>query len=427
MSFLASLRALSPMARRLVAMRFFVYLGVQCCYFIGVVGTLTYAMGGGVGENVLGIGILNLCMIAGSFVGGPLLDRIGPRRYFVFVVAGLAISALAFQVLAATFWGVMAGAALFGVAWGFGDMIAKAFPSYLTNVPAELKNINSVIFTVSNVAVVAGPVAGGALAAAVSTQAVFLLLAGCALVSLVPALGFRALREPRRSEPRGKGADGSVLSSGFATVSSTPALALLFWSCFVSFFGYGAFDPLESLYYRDVLHVGVSWMGWLSAAAGLGGIVGSLLVLRIPARHVTIRTLLAVLASEGLFCLVYVGTAEPAVACLGQALLGVAFGALMPLLTTLTQMHSPLEVLGSVNAVMSFGNNMAGAVPLVCAPALARVFGVQGTLLAASSLVLAMPLVVSVVRRRRIADLVSEERALAERGAATGEGEARRA
>lgn len=426
MSFLASLRALSPMARRLVAMRFFVYLGVQCCYFIGVVGTLTYAMGGGVGENVLGIGILNLCMIAGSFVGGPLLDRIGPRRYFVFVVAGLVISALAFQVLAATFWGVMAGAALFGVAWGFGDMIAKAFPSYLTNVPAELKNINSVIFTVSNVAVVAGPVAGGALAAAVSTQAVFLLLAGCALVSLLPALGFRALREPRRSEPRGKGADGSVLSSGFAAVSSTPALALLFWSCFVSFFGYGAFDPLESLYYRDVLRVSVSWMGWLSAA-GLGGIVGSLLVLRIPARHVTIRTLLAVLASEGLFCLVYVGTAEPAVACLGQALLGVAFGALMPLLTTLTQMHSPLEVLGSVNAVMSFGNNMAGAVPLVCAPALARVFGVQGTLLAASSLVLAMPLVVSVVRRRRIADLVSEERALAERGAATGEGEARRA
>ena len=111
----------------------------------------------------------------------------------------------------------------------------------------------------------------------------------------------------------------------------------------------------------------------------------------------------------------------------GQALLGVAFGALMPLLTTLTQMHSPLEVLGSVNAVMSFGNNMAGAVPLVCAPALARVFGVQGTLLAASSLVFAMPLVVSVVRRRRIADLVSEERALAERGAATGEGETRRA
>lgn len=78
MSFLASLRALSPMARRLVAMRFFVYLGVQCCYFIGVVGTLTYAMGGGVGENVLGIGILNLCMIAGSFVGGPCSTASAP-------------------------------------------------------------------------------------------------------------------------------------------------------------------------------------------------------------------------------------------------------------------------------------------------------------------------------------------------------------
>ena len=417
MSLLASLRALSPMARRLVAMRFFIYLGVQCCYFIGVVGTLTYAMGGGVGDNVLGIGVLNCCMIAGSFMGGPLLDRIGPRRYFAYVVTGLVASALAFQVLATSVWGVVCGAALFGIAWGFGDMVAKAFPSYLTNDPAELKNINSVVFTVSNVAIVVGPVLGGALAAAVSTTAVFLLLAACAALSLVPAAGFRALREPARDAQASEAADRDT---GVSAVFGSPALSLLFWSCFAAFFGYGAFDPLESLYYRDVLAVGVEWMGWLSSAAGLGGVIGSLLVLRVPARHVTVRTLLAVLASEGLFALVYVGTSSVAVACAGQVLLGVAFGALMPLLTTLTQIHAPLEVLGSVNAVMGFGNSMAGAVPLVCAPWLARTFGVQGTLVAASLLVFVMPLAVSVARRRQVAELVAQERAgAAEKNGAT--------
>ena len=381
------------MAKRLVLMRLFIYLGVQCCYFIGIVGTLTYAMNGGVGDNVLGIAVLNGCMIGGSLVGGPLLDRIGPRRYFALVVAALVTSALAFQVLAASVAGVLLGAALFGVAWGFGDMVAKAFPSYLTDDPAELKNINSVVFTVSNAAIVVGPVLGGALAASVSTHAVFLLLAVCALVSLVPATGFRPLREPRRSEPRGEGPDRSALFAGFSTVFAVPALALLFWSCFAAFFGYGAFDPLESLYYRDVLGVGVEWMGWLSSAAGLGGIVGALLVLRIPARHVNVRTLLAVLASEGVFALVYVGT------------------------TSVTQMHAPLETLGSVNAVMSLGNNAAGVLPLFCAPALARVLGVQGTLVAASSLVFLMPLAVGAIRRSQVAALVAEERAAEKKGA----------
>jgi MFS family permease len=411
MSFLSSLRSLTPMARRLVLMRLVIYLGVQCAYFIGVVGTLTFALGGGVGDNVLGIAILNGCMIVGSLVGGPLLDRIGPRGYFGLVVAGLVVAAASFQVLSSSMAGVLAGAVLLGFAWGMGDLVAKAFPAYLTDDPTQLKNLNSVMYTVSNAAVVAGPLAGGALAARFSTRAVFLLLGVCALAALVPAAGFRPQRLPSgAASGQDASAGASTLRRGFSAVFSLPALTLLFWSCFFSFLGYGAFDPVESLYYRDVLKVGVEWMGWLSAASGVGGIVGALVVLRIPTRHVTVRTLLATLSAEGAFCLVYVGTGSVAVALVGQILIGVAFGMMMPLLTTLVQTHAPLDVLGSVNAVMGFGNNVAGLVPLVCAPALARTFGVQGTLVAASLLVLAMPLVIGLTQRRRIDSLVDQER-----------------
>lgn len=414
MSLLASARALSPMARRLVLMRLLIYLGVQCGYFIGVVGTLTFSLGGGVGENVLGIAILNGCLVLGSLAGGPLLDRIGPRRYFAIVVASLVVAALSFQVLADSVAGVLAGAVLLGGAWGMGDLVAKAFPAYLTDDASELKAINSVIYTVSNAAIVVGPLIGGALAAALSTRAVFLLLAACSLLSLVPAAGFRALRDPTpEGAAGGDGAPGGrgKLAEGFSVVFSHPALSLLFWSCFLSFFGYGAFDPIESLYYRDVLRVGVEWMGWLSSASGVGGIAGALLVLRIPTRHVNVRTLLATLCAEGLCCLVYVGTSSVAVACLGQVLLGVAFGMLMPLLTTLVQTHAPLDVLGSVSSVMGFGTNVAGLAPLLCAERLSAAFGVQGTLVAASCLVGAMPLVILLARGRQVAELVAEERA----------------
>ena len=52
-------------------------------------------------------------------------------------------------------------------------------------------------------------------------------------------------------------------------------LTLLFWATMLSFMGYGAFDPLESLFYRDVLKVGAAWMGWLSALSGVGGLLGA--------------------------------------------------------------------------------------------------------------------------------------------------------
>ena len=416
MSFLSTLRSLPPMAVRLVLMRFLFFLGIQCGYFIGIVGTLTYALGGGVADNAVGIVLLNACLVLGSFAGGPLLDRVGPRRYFAVVVAALVVAAASLVVAGANRLGVFAGAALLGGAWGMADLVPKAFPAYLTDNPAELKNLNSVIYTVSNASVVAGPLAGGVVASLFSTSAVFWLLGVCALASAVPALGFRPLRSPAHAAD-GEGKGGS-LREGFSAVFSAPALTLLFWSCFLSFFAYGAFDPIESLYYRDVLGVGVEWMGWLSSVSGVGGIVGAMLVTRIPPRRVNLRLLLAVLCSEGAFCLVYVGTPYVAVACVGQALLGVSFGMMMPLLTTLVQTHAPLAVLGRVNAVMGFGNNMAGTVPLLCAPWLARVLGVQGTLVAASAVVCATPIVIALARRRQIDAAVEQERASALRAGA---------
>ena len=413
MSLLESLRSLSPMAKRLVLMRLAIYLGVQCAYFIGVVGTLTYAFGGGVTENALGIVLLNGCIVLGSFVGGPLLDRVGPRRFFSVVVAALVATSLLYQAFAQSVAGVLVGAALLGASWGLGDLVAKSFPAYLTDDPDELKTMNSVIFTVSNVAVIVGPLMGGFVSAVASPQAVFWLLGVCSVAALAPATGFRPTRDPHAKEAgqarRTTGRSDDSLREGFRAVFGSPALALLFWSCFFSFFGYGAFDPLESLYYRDVLHVGVSWMGWLSAVAGVGGVVGSMLLMRIPTRHVNVRTLLVVLASEGAFALLYVGTPWIAVACVGQVLLGVAFGMLTPLLSTLVQTHAPLASIGRVNAVMGFGNNVAGVAPLLCAPALAEVLGVQGTLVLASLLVLIMPAVIALVRRREISRLVGEE------------------
>lgn len=405
---------LAAQVRRLVAIRFLLYMGAMGSFYIGVLGTLTYAMEGGAGDNAVAVALINLLIMVGGVQSGRLLDRLGPRAHLRICIALMVGCGLAYQVLGTFLAGVFLGAAFFGLAWGMADIIQSAYPAYLTDDAEELKRINATIAMAGNIALVIGPTVGGAIVAVAPTQMVFLFMTACSALALIPGLGFRPLRVPGQDAeasdaPESKD-EGGTISAGFSEIFASGVLTLLFWATLLSFMGYGAFDPLESLFYRDVLHVGASWMGWLSALSGVGGIAGALLAAAIPARHINVRTLLVVLALSGVGSLVYVGTPYVAVACAGQLILGVAFSAFGPIKNTLVQLHTPLSSIGRVNAAMGAGYNMAGVLPLLAAPALARMFTVQGTLVGAALMVALVPVVFLVVRWRSLVSMVAAER-----------------
>lgn len=445
---LAEARALAPAARSLVLMRFLIYVGIQSCYFIGVLGTLTYSMDGEVASTAVVVALLNLFQIVGSFAGGAYLDARGPRLHFAFLV----IVMLAVDAFCIVFGGDMSaltfGAACLGFSLGFFEPVSRSYPAYLTADAIELKRINSALSIVSNTGVVVGPLIGGAIASVAPTRAVFAFMGACVVLAVIPAAGFRPVIGVRAEEggqgiepaaeladapagagtdrcadgPSGRPADSSSslgpsghpadsrssLIEGIRAVFSNAALSFLFWAGFLSYLGYGALDPLESLYYRDVLQVGVAWMGWLSAASGVGAVAGALLVLRIPVRRVTVRTLLVLLCGMGIGCLVYVGTPYVLVALVGQVLLGLAFGMIVPLQNTLVQIHAEVEVIGRANSMMTFGASAGGVIPLLMSPWLAAMLGVQGTLLLASVLVASFPVLVLVFSHQRIARVDAE-------------------
>ena len=445
---LAEARALAPAARRLVLMRFLIYVGIQSCYFIGVLGTLTYSMDGEVASTAIVVALLNLFQIVGSFAGGAYLDARGPRLHFALLV----IVMLAVDAFCIVFGGDMSaltfGAACLGFSLGFFEPVSRSYPAYLTADAIELKRINSALSIVSNIGVVVGPLIGGAIASVAPTRAVFAFMGACVVLAVIPAAGFRPVIGVRaegggqdaglaaelaegsagaetdrcaggpsgrpagsRSSlgPSGRPAGSrSSLIEGIRAVFSNAALSFLFWAGFLSYLGYGALDPLESLYYRDVLQVGVAWMGWLSAASGVGAVAGALLVLRIPVRRVTVQTLLVLLCGMGIGCLVYVGTPYVLVALVGQVLLGLAFGMIVPLQNTLVQMHAEVEVIGRANSMMTFGASTGGVIPLLMSPWLAAMLGVQGTLLLASVLVASFPVLVLAFGHQRIARIDAE-------------------
>ena len=411
--------SLSVQAKRLVAMRFLIYTGFQTSYFIGVIGTLTYADDASVVATSLAVLFMNVFVILGSFAGGAVLDAWGPRRHFLLSIVGTLATGAAILVFGSATGIVLLGAVLLGFVMGFAQPIATSYPAYLTDDPVELKGINSAIAMFSNVSIIVGPTLGGFVAAAASSRAVFVLMMLFTALALIAGWGFRPSAGQAVTH-EGKPAIGDITSdkasqssdsnassratfaTSIKTVFTNSVLALLFCIIFLSNFGYGAFDPLESFFYRDVLHVGVEWMGWLSSASGVGAVLGAVAALRLPARFVSLKTLLVALMSVGLGSLLYVGTPYVGVALVGQIALGVAWGIVNPLHNTIVQTTALLEQLGRVNSVMGFGNMFAGVAPLAVAPWLAATFGVQRTLVGAGMVVTAVPAALLLFGRRHL-------------------------
>ena len=409
--------SLSTQAKRLVAMRFLIYTGFQTSYFIGVIGTLTYADGASVVATSLAVLFMNVFVIMGSFAGGAVLDAWGPRHHFLLSIVGTLATGAAILAFGSATGVVLLGAVFLGFTMGFAQPIATSYPAYLTDDPVELKDINSAIAMFSNVSIIVGPTLGGFVAAAASSRAVFVLMMLFTVLALVAGWGFRP-RAGSATTREGKPTTGEITSdkasqspdpntsprvtfaASIKTVFTNSVLALLFCIIFLSNFGYGAFDPLESFFYRDVLRVGVEWMGWLSSACGVGAVLGAVLALRLPSRFVSLKTLLVALMSVGLGSLLYVGTTYVGVALIGQIALGVAWGVVNPLHNTIVQTTAPLEQLGRVNSVMGFGNMFAGVAPLAIAPWLAATFGVQQTLVGAGMVVTAVPAALLLFERR---------------------------
>ena len=309
--------SLSVQAKRLVAMRFLIYTGFQTSYFIGVIGTLTYADDASVVATSLAVLFMNVFVILGSFAGGAALDAWGPRRHFLLSIVGTLATGAATIAFGSATGIVLLGAVLLGFVMGFAQPITTSYPAYLTDDPVELKDINSAIAMFSNVSIIVGPMMGGFVAAATSSRAVFVLMMIFTVLAFIAGWGFRpqavrvAAREstPADSSTTAITASQSSNPSTFArvtfatsikTVFTNSILALLFCIIFLSNFGYGAFDPLESFFYRDVLRVGVEWMGWLSSASGVGAVLGAVLALRLPPHLVNLKTLLVALMSVGL-------------------------------------------------------------------------------------------------------------------------------
>lgn len=397
---------------KLVSANFLLVLCFTATYFVGLIGCATYQLGADAFAVSALVVLVNITLVVGGALAGVVTDRVGPRFTLTVSLVGMAFVGVFALLMPLSYPMLAVASALEGLADGFCGTTVSAYPRFLTDRPSELKRMNSLCGTAVSVAVIVGPLIGGAVTALWTNQACFATipvasLFAAALVWATPempdALGNQNADAAQGEKTAGHEGFWRQLAEGFRVTFSHGTLRTLFLIYFLGFFAYGAFDSLESLFYRDVLRVGGDWMGWLSACAGVGATVGSLLVLRVSTKRLTLGTLAALLLVTGVGSMVYVGTSNVGVAIVGQLVTGLGFGAMRPVKDTVLQRSCDISYVGRVTAVMNAGTNSAGTLPLLVAPLVANAIGVQGTLFAASAIVAALALVFFLIERDGVA------------------------
>jgi MFS family permease len=287
-------------------------------------------------------------LILGPY-GGVIADRVDKRRAMIGLQAMMGIQALVLGLLTVThsvrLWEIGALAFILGLNNTFENPARQSFMLELVGSD-HLRNAVSLNSTMVNAARVVGPAIGGLMIAAVGSGWCFLInaISFIAVINSLTRMDTTALR-PVTPSPRAKG----QLRDGLSYVRHEPKLALPL--AMAAVVGCLAYEFQVSLPYMAAhgLHVGSTGYGFMTAAMGVGAVVGGL---GMAARgrigsHVLIIAALGYGVSMTLSAL----APDLALELLALALVGAAGVAFMSMTNATLQMRAAPEMRGRVMAL----------------------------------------------------------------------------
>ncbi len=229
--------------------------------------------------------------------GGVIADRVDKRRLMVALQALMGLQALALGLLtvigAVRIWEIGALAVLLGLNNAFENPARQSFMLEMVG-PDSLRNAVSLNSVLVNVARSVGPAIAGLLIATAGEGICFLLNAAsfAAVIYSLMTLDRSALcpTEPTRRAPR-------QLREGLAYVRRTPQLLVpLLMMALAGTLAY-EFQVSLPVMAKQGLHVGAAGYGFMTAAMGVGAVLGGLVVAAVG--RTGVRTLSLAAAAFG--------------------------------------------------------------------------------------------------------------------------------
>ena len=210
--------------------------------------------------------------------GGVIADRVDKRRLMIVLQSVMGLQALALGLLvvsgSARVWEIAALAALLGVNNAFENPARQSFMLEMVG-PDHLRNAVSLNSVLVNVARAIGPAVAGILIATVGVGVCFLVnaVSFAAVVASLLMLDRSALT-PNPPAPRARG----QLREGLRYVARTPGLAVpLMMMALAGTLAY-EFQVSLPVMAKQGLHSGAAGFGFMTAAMGVGAVIGGLVV-----------------------------------------------------------------------------------------------------------------------------------------------------
>jgi MFS family permease len=358
--------------------------------------------------SAVSLGLLNLCrllpILAFTLIGGVVADRVERRRLMFTTQAAAMTLAFILAVLVSTglvqFWMVLVVAVGRGIALSFNQPARQSLISEL--VPREsLMNAIALNSATLNLTRVIGPAIGGGLIASVGVAGAF-YVNGASFLAVLWGLALMRFPERAARPRRGMLTD---LAGGVRYVAGQPSLrGLVVLALLPMIFGMPYMSML-TVFASDVLEVGASGLGLLTACSGVGAVSGALFVASRSATAGRRRLMLWGLVGFGVALIAF--AVSHWLWLSAAMLIGVGFfqQLYMSLNNTLIQEDVDEEYRGRVLSTLFLNRGM---VPLgtMLAGFGADAFGAQLTTGAMAGVLVLMALWAACTRRRPAAEVV---------------------
>ena len=342
-------------------------------------------------------GIQGLGLVSFGAFGGTLVDRLDPRKVLAlaFLINASLVSTLGVLEMSdkIALWHLLLAAVFQGGCQaiqlpGLNTMI------YLIVGPQRLLNAIAARMMAMNISRIVGSLAAGGLIAQFGIGSCYLYAGGSTYLAAAMLL---LVRSPARS-PSGREPFLRSMGQGLQYVwSNRPIRMLLLLSLAMEAFGFSHFVMIPVMA-RDVLDVGASGLGYLSAASGVGAMMSTFVVASLgDFRHK--GALLAVTAGASGLSLVFFALSPwfvvslVAVTMVGGSLMAydVTIGTVLQLMIPDAMRGRVLGLYGLTFGFTPVGGFLAGAVAFVASAPFA--LGVFGVLIVANILRISRPVI----------------------------------
>jgi MFS family permease len=373
-------------------------IAAEWAHFVAF-GVFAYEEGGASYVGIAGLVRLLPAALIAPFAAS-LGDRFSRER---FLLALTLVGAVALGGSAAAFYAgagvlVFVFAALFGLAVTLIRPALQALLPSLARTPEELIASNGATSTVESLGTLIGPLFAGMVVSFADAGLVFAF--GAAALLLAGMLLARVRVEGRLELSASEGSARELVTAGFRAIARAPRARLVVMLIAAQAFVRGCLNVLIVVAAFQVLHAGGEAVGYMTAALGVGGLLGAFGAMTLGGRRLAVAFGVA-LAFWGLPIMLMAPWPELAGAIVLLAVIGAANSVEDVAAFTLLQRLVPDRVLTRVLGVL-WSLAMGGvAVGSITAPIVIHAFGPRPAFVAVGAI---LPLL-ALAAYRRLAEI----------------------